>query len=196
MLRNETREFIEFFFEVIWAAKQILKNPKVIDSQKNIAYSSKHLNMLNSSEDSSKYQNSLGDFNSTSKMMRRKSMIERKKLELKLFERRLSQNDIADILWNTANSFRNINISMDFFRTFVKNDFINFKNQIKQYLDNSNMQDTHQSEIEMIYHQLDQMGEEFELDYKSFYYYFKMNSFFAKWKVFDYEIFKKRCKSF
>ena len=194
MLRNKTREFVEFFFEVLWAARQTLKNPKVIDSKKNIFYSNKNLSPLNSSRESKKNDSSL-EQNQTQKK-RRPSMIQKKDLQLKLSTRKLSQFDIADILWNTANSFKNINIPYDFFCEFVKRDFTKFKTQMKKFLDKQPIKDSHRNEIEAIYIQLEEMGDDFSLDYKSFYYFFKMNSCFAEWKVFDYNIFQQRCKTF
>lgn len=135
------------------------------------------------------------ELNSSNKMIKRRSIIQEQKLKLKMNERRISQEDIANILWSTSNSFKNINISFDFFLEFVQKDFFKFKHQIKELLLNETLRDRHRSEIEMILNRLDELGNEFELDYKSFYYYFKMNSFFSKWKVFDYEVFKKRCTS-
>lgn len=41
ILQNSTREFINFFFEMLWAAKQGLNLKKVVDSQKNLFYSSR-----------------------------------------------------------------------------------------------------------------------------------------------------------
>lgn len=197
ILQKSTRQFIEFFFEILWAAKQTLKTPRFIDSHKNLFYASRYQFESHKSPFTSNHPMEYSNSNVNDKQTTYKPSSTRKKSNLKIEfkEKMITEKDLALILSTTANSFKNIQLPISFFEALVKKDLESFKLQLKLVIENHEEGSSHKNEISMIYYKLAHMEEGIELDFKAFYYYFKMNSRFAEWGVFDYAIYQTKSKS-
>lgn len=112
-----------------------------------------------------------------------------------LREKRLSLKDIAQILWVSSRSFKNVKIPFAFFENLMESDLRKFKDQLETVIQNEEERSTHRGEISKIFYSLQNEGAAFKFDHKAFYYFFKMNSSFEFWGMFDYETFKQRCKN-
>lgn len=117
-----------------------------------------------------------------------------KKPGLKVSIKSLSKGDLVDILQETSKSFRNVSIPRELFEQIIEQNIGQFKNQLERVIMNSQEDREHKHEIERIYYEIQKNQDTFELNKVSFYYFFKMNSLFAHWGVFDYSTFQKRCK--
>lgn len=118
-----------------------------------------------------------------------------KKLGVKVAVKSLSKADLVDILLEASNSFRNVNIPREIFEGIIDQNILQFKNQLERVIMDSQEDLEHKNEIERIYYEIQKKQDIFELNKVSFYYFFKMNSLFSYWGVFDYHTFQKRCKN-
>ena len=109
-------------------------------------------------------------------------------------EKRLSQQDIANILFVSSRSFKNVKIPQSFFRRMVERDMERFKEQLRVVIATEEEETDHRQDIAKIYYSLMNDKEGYQFDNKSFYYFFKMNSSFEFWGMFDYPTFQERCK--
>lgn len=117
-----------------------------------------------------------------------------KKLGLKIEVKSLGRRDLVDILEETTKSFRNVRVPRAIFEKIVDANLGRFKEQLERVIMDSREDREHKHEIEKIYYDIQKERGLFELNKPSFYYFFKMNSLFAHWGVFDYATFQKRCK--
>lgn len=109
-------------------------------------------------------------------------------------EKRLSQYDIANILFVSSRSFKNVKIPRSFFNRMVRRDMERFKEQLRVVIASEEEESSHREEIAKIYYSVANDKEQYQFDNKSFYYFFKMNSSFEFWGMFDYPTFQERCK--
>ena len=187
ILQNNTREFINFFFEILWAAKEALSVNKIVDSQKNLFYSSRYQWDSNSSKPPN-YGSNISYNNS-------KLGSTKKKLDLKITIKSLSKQDLVDIFEETSRSFKNVILPRSIFENMIDRNIEQFKNQLERVIMNSHEDKDHKHEIEKIYYEIQKDRDTFEMNKVTFYYFFKMNSLFSNWGVFDYNTFRERCKS-
>jgi hypothetical protein len=199
ILRNNTRDFINFFFELLHAAKQGLKVKKIVDSQKNLFYSSRYKWDTNNSTSNSfsQYQsttsnNKIEGFNETK---RNEDPKIKKKKNLNISIKVLTKQDLVDIIHETSNSFSNVKLPKELFEKMVDHNIQNFKNQLEGVIMSNTEDQQHKHEIERIYYEIQKDRNYFEMTNITFYYFFKMNSLFANWGIFDYQTFQTRCKS-
>ena len=222
ILQNNTREFINFFFELLCAAKQGLSINKIVDSRKNLFYSSKY--QWDSNKNVQNLENPYLNSNNSPTISQRKSNFEsnlkpNKNLESSTYIANiskqnsqylssemkpqycskafkfLSKNDLVDIFVETSNSFKNVNLPRVIFEQMIERNIQQFKNQLEGVIMNQSEEKNHKNEIEMIYYEIQKNREDFEMNKITFYYFFKMNSLFSNWGVFDYKTFQTRCKS-
>lgn len=198
ILQNSKREFINFFFELLCAAKQGLSINKMFDSKKNLFYSSRYKWDTNTEG-----HDSINQYSAKNILESSKSILNQNENFLKLKSKQnlntkissLSKKDLVDIFVETANSFKNVNLPRSIFEQMIDRNINQFKNQLEGVIMNQSEEKSHKNEIEMIYYEIQKNQNNFEMDKITFYYFFKMNSLFSNWGVFDYETFKTRCKS-
>ena len=221
ILQNNTRDFINFFFELLCAAKQGLSINKIVDSKKNLFYSSRY--KWDSNKEGSNYISPKLTYNNIettegSKLNFESSFHHNKNLDnsssfsnsLKQSQylgsemkpqysskafKFLSKKDLVDIFVETSNSFKNVNLPRIIFEQMIERNIEQFKNQLEGVIMNQSEEKNHKNEIEMIYYEIQKNRNSFEMNKITFYYFFKMNSLFSNWGVFDYKTFQTRCKS-
>lgn len=152
---------------------------KIVDSQKNLFYSSRYKWETN---------RSLTESNLHEEGRKRKK-------DLSLEIKSLTKQDLVEILTETSNSFSNVKVPAELFEKMLDQNISQFKNQLESVIMSHSEDQQHKHEIERIYYEIQRDANHFEMSKITFYYFFKMNSLFANWGIFDYNTFQTRCKS-